>query len=171
MELTEAQQETLKTFIQADPTLGQLPQGNGSALQIANALNVAVTPTFQVWRSSVLWDTIMTNGMDWTRVDNLQNGNKWRIWEWMFKNSQNAIDPSKSNVRAGINASWVGTAQDLAVRAAIYGHCFRAASIAEKLLATGAGTSPAVDGSGPAVAGATGDLSYQEVNALMGWEF
>ena len=45
-----------------------------------------------------------------------------------------------ANVRAGIEAVWVGTAADLAVRAAVYGHCKRNATRGQKLFSTGTGT-------------------------------
>jgi hypothetical protein len=61
------------------------------------------------------------------------------------------INPTKPNVRAGINAVWVGTAADLAVRAAVYVHCQRDATVFEKLLKTaGNGTSCDANGEGPA---------------------
>lgn len=158
MALTHEQKLTLKTWLQA----------NAQAMndqQAADALNAQASPDYFVYRTSVSWDTIMTNGMDFTRVDNLQNGNKWRIWEWMFKNDANAINPSKTNIRAGINATWVGTAQDLAVRAAVYGHCYKAATVAEKLFATGVGTAPSADGSGPGTVASniTGPITAQDV--------
>ena len=90
-----------------------------------------------VWRTAVPIDDIMRNGMDWARVDNLSTG-KARIWDWMGR--LGTLDCSKPNVRAGIDATWVGTAADLAVRATVYTHCKRAATRAEKALATGAGT-------------------------------
>jgi hypothetical protein len=99
----------------------------------------AAHPTFIVWRTSVTQDEIMQNGFDWTRVDNLANGPA-RIWEWMFNNQVRAINPSKLNVRDGIEAVWKGTAADLAVRAAVYVHCKRNATKGEALFATGTGT-------------------------------
>ena len=82
----------------------------------------------------------MENGMDFTRIDNLTTNSKYRIWEWLFKNTNNSINPSKANHRAGIDAAWTGAAQDLAVRAAVYVHCKRVAKNADKALATGTGT-------------------------------
>ena len=110
----------------------------------------------------------MQNGFDWTRVDNLSVG-KSRIWEWMTTakkvNDEFVFDPSKSNTRAGINEAWKGTSADLAVRAVVYSHCIRLATVAEKLFATGAGTAPDVDGSGPATmaAGAEGLVTLENV--------
>jgi hypothetical protein len=163
--LTPEQNATLQAFVQADPTFSILPPGNGSALQIANALNELASPEFIVWRTSVKQDEIMQNGFDWTRVDNLSVG-KARIWEWLFDNEANVFDPSKANVRAGIEAVWVGTAADLAVRASVYTHCKRAANGAEKLFATGTGTTVT-----PAVLSYEGTLHYLDVVFAMGWPY
>lgn len=144
MQLTPAQNATLKAWLLA----------NASTLndqQAADALNATASPTFYVYRTSVTEDEIFGNGMNWTRVDNLSVG-KARVWDWMFRNQKKAIDPSRANVRAGINTVWVGTQADVDVRDAVYGHCYRAATVGEKLFASGAGTAPVNDGdgSGPA---------------------
>ena len=114
-----------------------------AALQIRNDMALAAwcnsPSTFIVWRNQVHQDEIMQNGFDWVRVDNLSVG-KARIWEWMFANTERTINPSKPNVRAGIDECWKGTAADLAVRAAVYVHCKRAATHAERMFATGTGT-------------------------------
>lgn len=136
--LTTGQLQTLKAAILAETntTFVALRAANDET-GMADWLNAA--STFIVWRTSVTQDEIMQNGFDWTRVDNLSVG-KARIWEWMFNNEARAINPSKSNVRAGIESVWVGTAADLAVRASVYAHCKRAASRAERVFATGTGT-------------------------------
>ena len=155
--LTTAQEQALAALIAADPALSLIPQSIDGAFAVAAELNLAASPEFVVWRTSVSQDTIMQNGFDWTRVDNLSVGPA-RVWEWMFSNAERAINPSKANVRAGIEAVWKGTAQDLAVRAAVYVHCKRPATRAEKLLATGTGTTET-----PALLTFEGDLRYQDV--------
>lgn len=156
--LTTSQQATLKAFIANDPILNAQPLNSDGAYAIAAAINQDATPAFIVWRTSVDTDEVMRNGMDWTRVDNLNVG-KARIWEWMTK--PGSFNPSKANVRAGIDATWVGTTPDLAVRAAVYAHCKRNASVVEKLLVTsGSGTDAT-----PAVMGFEGPISYQDVEA------
>jgi hypothetical protein len=95
--------------------------------------------TSWVWRTRVTQDEIMQNGFDWVRVDNLSVG-KARIWEWLFLNADRAINPSKPNVRAGIQECWKGTAADLAVQAAVLGHCKKLCSVIENLFATGTKT-------------------------------
>ena len=133
-ELTPTQVTTLRSLAQADPVAsGYMVNGNDT--QLAEWFN---TPgSFIVWKTSVSVDEIMRNGMDWARVDNLTTG-KARIWDWLSR--LGAFDASKANIRAGIDAAWVGTAADLAVRATVYTHCKRPATRAEGSLATGTGT-------------------------------
>jgi hypothetical protein len=82
----------------------------------------------------------------------------------MFDNQSNTINPSKINVRSGIDEAWKGTAAMLAVRAAVYIHCKRKANRAEKLFATGTGTDAS-----PATMSYEGMLTYTNVKDAMGW--
>lgn len=157
MALTTAQAQQIRNLIAGDPVLAAIPQTDDGAFAVRDALNVLATPAFIVWRTSVDQDEIMQNGFDWARVDNLSIG-KARIWEWMFQNANRAFNPSRANVRAGIDAAWVGTAADLAVRAAVYVHCKRSATRAEKACASGAGSDAS-----PAVLSFEGELSYLDV--------
>lgn len=137
--LTQEQKLTLKAAIVADPAFAAFvasPSPDG-AFAVAAAFNQPASPDFVVWRTTVTRSEILQNGFDWTRLDNLSVG-KARVWTDIFVEGR--INPSKPNVRAGIEAVWVGTAQDLAVRAAVYVHCKRSATRVEKLFATGTGT-------------------------------
>ena len=156
--MTPAQQATLKAYILADATLNAFPAGSDGAYAIAELLNQPAVPTYIVWKTAVSIDEIMRNGMQWDRVDNLSVG-KARIWDWLGR--LGSFDASKVNVRAGIDAAWVGTAADLAVRAAVYVHCKRPATVVEKVLATGAGTDAS-----PSTMGFDGTVSYQEIEAI-----
>lgn len=159
--LTLVQLTTLQAAINGDQAaLALWTAGNPGA--VADYFNAPASPAFVVWRTQVTWDEIMENGMDFTRVDNLTNGSKWRIWEWLFKNSANSINPSKPNHRAGIDAAWVGTGQDLAVRAAVYVHCKRDAARIEKLFAVGVGTT-----ADPATMTFEGEIPFDQVIAAM----
>lgn len=160
--MTPAQYATLKAYILADPTLAAIPNTNDGAYEIADRLNVLASPAFVVWRTSVSQDEIMQNGFDWVRVDNLSVG-KARIWEWLFNNQTKTMNPSKLNVRAGIDEAWKGTAADLAVRDAVYVHCKRDAKIIEKVFATGTGTTLS-----PATMGWEGGVSYIDVATARG---
>lgn len=161
--LTQAQMQTLKTDILADPVLAALPATYASAMTIAGTYAMTASPQYVVWKSNVSQDEIMQNGFDWTRVDNLAVGPA-RIWEWMFNNADRSINPSKANVRAGIEAVWKGTAADLAVRDAVYVHCKRNANRLEKVFATGSGTTVS-----PSVMTIEGSISVDEVQIVMGW--
>lgn len=153
--MTPEQLATLKAAILAVPELAAKPMNSDGDYDIAAAINQTDPVNFIVWKTSVSIDEIMRNGMDWARVDNLSVG-KARIWEWLGK--LGTIDPSKTNVRAGIDAAWGGTSADLAVRAAIYVHCKRAATTFEKWFSTGIG-SDAV----PAIMEIEGPVSYNDV--------
>lgn len=159
MALTPQQYATLKTAIAGDGTLSALPNDPDGNTAVAALLNVAASPDWVVWRTRVTDREIMLNGFDWTRVDNLSVG-KSRIWDWMFRFG--FIDPSKPNIRTGIDSTWVGTAADLAVRAAVYVHCKKNASRVQKLFSTGTGTT-----NDPATLDANVDesfsLTYQDV--------
>lgn len=142
--LTSSQQTTLVAAIRAetDPVVLAALENRDDTI-LANWYNQASTKI--VWKTAVTEDEIMQNGFDWTQVDNQTIG-KARIWEWMFHSTNRTINPSKANVRSGIDECWKGTAAMLAVRAAIYVHCKRMATKAEALFATGTGTteSPAL---------------------------
>lgn len=146
MALTTQQAETFKTalFSETDPTLVGY-RTNGQTSLIRDWYNATDPSNYVIWRNKVALDEIMQNGFDWTQVDN-QTVGRARIWEWMFNNQERFINPSKANVRAGINEAWKGSAAMLAVRDSIYIHCKKFASRIDKLFATGAGTdaSPSV---------------------------
>lgn len=162
--LTQAQIDILKPWI-----IANVP--NPTEFTAQAALNADASPDYWCYKTKVSRREVLENGFDWTRLDNLSVG-KARIWDEIFLPEEGSnlqtLNPSKSNVRAGINAVWVGTAQDLAVRAVVYGHCQRKATVAEKLLkASGAGTFVGSSGEGPAVLGFSGLLTIDEVISAM----
>lgn len=145
--LTTSQLAALKADILADSVLNAFPNNSDGAFEIAKAYNLAASPAWVVWRTGVTRREILQNGFDWTRLDNLSVG-KARVWSDIFVDG--IINPSKPNVRAGIESVWVGTAPDLAVRAAVYVHCKANATRIQKLLSTGTGSdaTPATMGEG-----------------------
>ena len=137
--MTPSQITALRSVCLATPAAAAFFNQNGAA-GLRAYLNAPSDPVWIAWRSQVSQDEIMLNGFDWARVDNLSVG-KARVWEWLFDNQAKSINPSKPNVRAGIETVWVsGVAADLAVRNAVYAHCKRTATRAEKMLGTGTGT-------------------------------
>lgn len=157
--LTTPQLQALKAAILADQELAAQPNNSDGNFAIAAALNQPATPAFYVWRTSVAITEIMQNGFDWTRVDNLTAG-KARIWEFMT--AANQVNPSLANVRAGFLATF-SVAADQVTRQGIFNHSQRQATRAEKLLATGAGTTATDQGVGPATMGFEGALSFDDV--------
>jgi hypothetical protein len=157
MNLTPEQKATLLANIQATPAALEIYQ-NGDLGGLADFYNGLASPEFIVWKTFVSRDDVMLNGFDWTRVDNLSAG-KARIWEWI--NLSGGFNPSKPNIRAGIDATWVGTQADLAVRAAVYVHCKRSATRLEKVFATGTGSDAA-----PATMTLEGLLSFNDLIGL-----
>jgi hypothetical protein len=163
MALTTEQRATLKAFVEADPVLSLKPATAQGAYEIAQELQAIASPEFVVWKTATTKREILKNGFDWTRLDNLSQG-KARIWSEIFIDGE--VDASEPNVRTGIDAVWVGTAADLAVRAAVYVHCKRPANIAEKLFATGTGSDAS-----PATMSLEGSINYNDVGLAMGWAF
>lgn len=155
--MTPEQLTILKNYITSDPVLNAYQMDGDGLNAVADALNAASNPAFYVWKSSVSVDEIMRGNLDWSQVDNLSVG-KARIWDWMTR--LGSFNPSKQNIRAGIDAAWVGTAAMLAVRATIYALCNRPATVAEKLLATGTGTT-----TDPALLGLEGKITANDVDA------
>lgn len=137
MPLTPAQKTTLKADILANSDANTIYE-NGDLSALASLYNLAASPEFVVWKTKVMRQEILQNGFDWTRLDNLSVGLA-RVWDSMFFDT-GSLNPSKANVRAGIEEVWKGTAADLAVRAAVYVHCKRPSTRIERLFATGTGS-------------------------------
>lgn len=155
--LTPSQVTTLKTLCSTDQACTAFAT-SADDVGLAAWFN---TPdaAYIVWRTSVSLREVQEDAaFDWTRVDNLSVG-KACIWDSMF--AFNNINPAQPNVRAGIDAAWVGTAADLAVRAAVYAKCKRAATRAEKALASGAGTNPS-----PSIMTFEGTISYADASQI-----
>lgn len=157
-QLAPAQIATLKTTCLADVLVCKPLLDAADDVGLAGYFN-SDSQTYIVWRPSVTETELLQDSQfNWTRVDNLTTG-KACIWEWMFK--PGAISPSSLNIRAGIDATWVGTAADLAVRDTIYAMCKRSATRAEKALASGAGTTAA-----PSVLTWIGPISYADASLI-----
>ena len=159
--MTPEQTATLKAALLADPALAQYIVDYRDDL-IRDYYNAPAAPAYIVWRSSVTRQEILQNGFDWTRLDNLSVG-KARVWNDIFVDGY--INPSKPNVRTGIESVWVGNQADLNVRAAVYVHCKRNANRVEKLFATGTG-SDAV----PGLMAFEGEITTSDVSAMLSGE-
>lgn len=159
--MTPAQLATLKAAILADPILNAQPLTSDGAFFIAAELNKQAVPDFFVWRSQLTTDEIMGNGFLWSRVKTM-TVDEDRVWRYMTGLS--VIDPSRANVRDGINSAFSG-AGDIAMRLAVFGHCQRLATRFEKMFGVGTGVTTTNAGVGPATMGLQGPLVYQDVEA------
>lgn len=152
--LTTEQNAALKTAILAEPSISQCVI-NGDDVCVAGWLNAA--SAFIVWRTNVSAEEYHNSAIVWTAVDGLTNG-KARIWEWMSR--YGTINPSQANVRQGfIDAFGSGSATVTAAVALSK----RAASNAEKTLATGTGTT-----ANPGLLTFEGQIGVNDIFAIMG---
>ena len=163
MDLTPTQRETLKTAIEAEPSLATaLAQGN----DVAVAAWCNTPSAIVVWRTRVDVDEIMGNGFVWTEIDNLAIG-KARIWEWMSR--LGAIDPSKSNVRQGLRDCFEAQAPStygdrVAGTGGLQPHLRRPATNAEAVLAS---TAQAGTNAAPKLLRAEGTVSISDVSQIL----
>ena len=161
MSLNASQYAAVKALVAATPAMAAQPNNPDGNFEVARLMNLDAAPAFFVWKTGVEVSEIMLNGFDWTRVDNLTIG-KARIWEWMTQ--AGTLHPDQPNVRAGFLAVFT-TAGDIGNRTAIAAHIQRSASVVEKALASGAGTTSTEQFIGPATMGYEGPISYAEVQA------
>lgn len=155
--LNSSQIEILRADILARPEL-DAARLSGDDIFLASFYNADASPAFVAWRTEVTQDEIMQNGFDWVQVDNLTVGAA-RIWEWLFNNATRSVNPTKANVRAGVDECWKGTAAKLAVRDQVYTHLKRNVTVLEKLFATGTGTTQS-----PGTLVVEGQISYAEIS-------
>lgn len=167
--MTPAQKATLKTAIQATPAANAF-YVNGDLTGLADFLNTNVAPAFWVWRPDVSRADIyalpndlpvsgaQTGFWNWTTYKN-QAATEQNAWVQMFMGDQTNF--AFDNVRAGVSAIFTGSAQATAQRDHVLAIGRRAASFAEKVLATGAGTTAS-----PAVMSHTGPISSSELIGL-----
>ena len=159
MQLSTAQLQTLKTWLLANA-------GAMTDQQAADALNATASPDFWVWRTSVSKHELVTQpSVDGTTFTWAGNGfitrsvGEQTCWSELF-NSTLTTNPSLPNVRQAFSDIFSGTGNAAANRTHLLAAGRRKATLAEKLLATGTGStaSPATMGSG-----AEGEVSSQDV--------
>ncbi len=133
-----------------------------AAREIRNDTELArlynVSSTFIVWRTAVPVSEYR-DAVVWTEVDALTAGSKYRIWEWLTGNMTLPLEPAKTPVRQGLADCW-GSATT--TRAQLLAIAKRPATKAERLFATGTGTSGS-----PGALVWEGMLSISDVGAAM----
>ena len=159
MTLTLAQQQTLKAYILSVPELAAQPLNGDGAYAIAAVINQPAVPSFVVWRGATSVQEIEQNGFAWSQLDSVPAA-KYRIWERLT--ASGTINPSKVNVRQGINdfCKDASNAVLTTLKDSITPHLKRDASVVEQMFATGTGTTVA-----PATMTVEGTISYQDIEA------
>ena len=164
MALTAAQYQALKTFILADPTLSAQPMdGNGNdTIQIA--LNAVAAPDFWVWKSFVtdqdIYSQTTADGTSWSWPAFIARSQGERDgWREMV-NMAGGVNPSLANVRQGIADIFSGSTNSApAQRTHLLTIGRRKATVAEKLFATGTGSTAT-----PATMGFEGTITDNDVD-------
>lgn len=151
--LTNAQLATLKAAIVADSGLNALPNTADAATAIADAFNATASPDFIVWKTDLSARQVKS-ALVWTEFIARSPGEQ-AAFTLMI--ADGAIDPSDPNIRQGIADCFSG-AGGAATRSALLAKGKRKATRAEKLFATGTGTTQ-----DPAVLVVEGDIDYHEV--------
>lgn len=102
MQLTPAQLSTLKAWVVA----------NNSSIfdqSAVTALNANATPDYYIFRKTIDLFSVMSNGYDWTVVDN-ETAGQARIWDRMLylSEKQSGISPWKTTVLMGVGEAYKG---------------------------------------------------------------
>lgn len=159
--LTNAQLQTLKADILADPELNAHPNTPDGAFTIAALYGATAFPAFWVWRTSVSQaeitsvTTVDATTWNWTTYINRSQAER-DAWRDMFGNG-GLINFSLSNVRQGLQDIFSG-AGGASQRTHVLTVGRRPANRIEKLFATGTGSTIS-----PATMAFEGQLAYHDV--------
>lgn len=149
MALTAAQKTAIKAAIEADSVLNAFPNNPDGNFEIAKALNLAASPDYFVWRSSISRAEIYSGVGDggstwnWTTYKN-QGATEQNAWVQMFMGDQTNI--GQLNVRVGVGNIFTGSAQANAQRDHVLSLGRRKATVAEKACAIAVSNPPANTG-------------------------
>ncbi len=170
IEPTSAQLDTLKADLTANQTQAFLdfksdPDNTTKANVVAGIYNGIASPDFWVWRTMVtqadVVGTTTADGTTWSWTTYISRSQGERDgWREMFADG-GFVDASQANVRQGFADIFSGASAGApAQRTHLLTIGRRKATIAEKLFATGTGSTAS-----PATMGAEGVLVYNSVQA------
>lgn len=171
MPLTAAQLQTLRTYIDSVPELAARPNTPDDAFAIADYVNTIETPDYWVWRTKVrkneYTQEVSADGTTfaWTGTGFIGRSQGERdAWRELFNGGgagENSVNPSLPNVRQAFTDIFSGaTAPAPANRTHMAAISRRKATRAEKLFATGAGTT-----ANPSTMSFEGSVNFQDVQA------
>lgn len=163
--LTLSQLAALRADILADPAFASIPNTPDGAFEIAGAYNANAAPEFWVWRTRVTKDEyVNAEGPDGTTFSWTGSGFIGRsvgerdAWRELFSIS-GIVNPSQPNVRQAFVDIFSGsTSPAPANRTHLAAVSRRKATRAEKLFATGVGTTAS-----PGTLTFEGTLTYTDV--------
>ena len=159
MQLSTAQLQALKTWVIANAS-GVFDQAT------ANTLNAIASPDFWVWRTSVTKaECVQTASVDGTTFNWVGNGfitrsvGEQTAWRELFNHTE-SVNPSLANVRQAFADIFSGTGNAAANRTHLLTIARRKATLGEKTLGNGTGSTanPATMGSG-----AEGEVTLQNL--------
>lgn len=160
--MNETQLAALKADIMADPVLAGWAATGAMAQEIAAAYNVAASPAWTVWRTSVTadeWvDAILYTPGAGLQLDGLSAGKRDCLM-WAFGQT---VNPSVPAARATLD-DWCGSQNTL--KGAVLAVQKRTATRGERLFSTGTGSSAS-----PATMTHEGPVTYQHVEAALALE-
>lgn len=145
MALSSSQVQTIATYVQNDATLlAKLQQGLDN--QVTAGLNAEATPDYWVWKTSVSELDIVSNEsvdnttFNWSALIARSVGEQFG-WQRLFAVT-GTVNPSKTNIRSAFSDIFSGSANSApAQRTHLQAICRRKATVSEKALATGNGSS------------------------------
>jgi hypothetical protein len=153
MALTPAQLPVLKAAILADSTLNAYPNtADGAFDMCVQKLNVLASPAFVVWNNAMTpaqYEAGLIVGA--TQIDALTQGKR----DELFMIGNNTRDCSDVNVRNAVDDA---TGSQNTLKAALVAAMKRNATLIEKILSTGTGTTAS-----PATLGYAGSVNYLDV--------
>ena len=155
MALTPAQIQTLKTAINADPTLSAYPNTFDGAYDMSVYLEGATSPAFIVWKSLVTITETgkQFNGTEWAGMTSANHTRLQTVAQWLTGGYNAAL----ADIRAMFNDIWSG-AGGTTTRANLLALWKRTANKGEKIFATGTGSDAS-----PAVLVVEGKIDYNDI--------
>jgi len=133
--------------------INAVPHGTANAQAVADWYNLPAAPAFTVWRTDVSKDEV-NGAVDWTEVVALATN---PLLAFQLLKDQSKVNASQASIRAAFGAIFPAATKPNS-NAGLLAVARRSATNAEKLFATGTGTTGS-----PATMGFEGALTAQDV--------
>lgn len=158
MALTPAQETILRNYVNADPALSQQPHNSDGAYAIAQALNQVAAPAWIVWKEAYTpQEKASAIDVGITQLDALTSSKRDSLLWW----AERTHDARLTSTQAAMS-DLCGSQNTL--KNSLIDGAKRSATVLEKLLASGTGTTAS-----PGITTFTGQISYPDVQVAMQW--